>query len=285
MQVCFDRQVQLANYFEAELGLMAHMCMGRSDNVAYWLSRSFPYPMLISCANNPYLPPSIRAAFIRFEAWLAAAAFASAVAAAASSAKASSAAAATVGVSVSLAHCCCCCFYYFIFFSIFFFLRLVIVFTRGHSFAKNLYLDRYPQMPHSGRASLPEQLWVYAARDLTNPNVQTLPVVNDQLKLDDDGSLPCFALPTSSPLFGHPDPLLGFAGHTKFFLMRHLGNTYLQSLGDGAIAHKARPTNELTLAVLSYVVSPLLDFGFQSTIAKVNKYTFVPSFVEIMYLF
>ena len=137
------------------------------------------------------------------------------------------------------------------------------------SFAKNLYLDRYPQMPNSGRASLPEQLWVYAARDASHPNLQTLPVVNDQLKLDDDGSLPCFALPTASPLWGHPDPLLGFPGHTKFFLMRHLGNTYSQSLGDGAIAHQARPTNELTLAVLANVVSPLLDFGFQSTIAKV----------------
>ena len=37
-----------------------------------------------------------------------------------------------------------------------------------------LYLDRYPQLPFCGRATLPEQLWIYEVRGVTNggtPNV------------------------------------------------------------------------------------------------------------------
>ena len=79
---------------------------------------------------------------------------------------------------------------------------------------------RYPQAANSGRPALPEQLWVFEARQPAHPDAGNLPLVRSGLRLDEDGALPCFSLSASNPLHGHGDPLLGFPGHTKFFLLR-----------------------------------------------------------------
>jgi hypothetical protein len=57
---------------------------------------------------------------------------------------------------------------------------------------------------------------------------------------------------------------VGFPSNTKFFLLRHLGNSYIRELGNGQIAHEDRATNELTLAMLRDVSGALLNLGFQS---------------------
>ena len=76
--------------------------------------------------------------------------------------------------------------------------------------------------------------------------------------------------PRSTSRAGDPDPLIGFPGHTKFFLLRNLGNTYLQRLGDGSVCHAESATNDLTSAVVRDVIGSLLAYGFQSTIGKVQ---------------
>lgn len=203
-QKCFDRQSQLANYFEAQIELMGQMCYGRSDNCCQWLARSFSYPIVVSNCSNPLLPPQIRAAF----AYL----------------------------------------------------------------AKTLYLDRAPQSPNCGRPSLPEQLWIYKINPHLNADdFPTLPIVRQNLTLEDSCAFPCFSMSPTHPLFGDADPMIGFPTHTKFFLLRHLCNNYITDLGDGCISHEAIRQNELTLGILRDIVQALLSFGFQSTFIKIKE--------------
>jgi hypothetical protein len=67
---------------------------------------------------------------------------------------------------------------------------------------------------------------------------------------------------------GHQNPFLGFAGHTKFFLMRFFGNSYLASQG-GELVHNRRLQNQLTVQAVA-VIQALLSFGFQSTLLKIQ---------------
>jgi hypothetical protein len=139
------------------------------------------------------------------------------------------------------------------------------------SFAKALYLDQAPQRPMCGRPVLPEQLWVFQLLSRTHQDAASLPVIQADLKLDEDGSLPCFALPLSHPMRADPNPLLSFPGHTKFFLLRNLSNGYLSGLGAaGTLVHADAAGNALTTAIVKDVAGALLSFGFQSTLGKVQ---------------
>ena len=63
-----------------------------------------------------------------------------------------------------------------------------------------LYLDRYPQLPFSGRAILPEVLWIY---EVVRKDVDktAIPVLRP-ISLSEAGSLPGFKIAPSHKLHG-----------------------------------------------------------------------------------
>ena len=73
---------------------------------------------------------------------------------------------------------------------------------------RNLYLDRFPQLPSSGRSVLPEELWIYEVvrKDL---DLTTMPVIRE-ISLGEPGSLAEFKINATHQLHGDPDPFMGF---------------------------------------------------------------------------
>ena len=144
-----------------------------------------------------------------------------------------------------------------------------------------LYVDRYPQLEHCGRPSLPEQLWIYElspeaaeyvgrTKDGKNRgDIATLPLIEHK-GLTTEGSLPEFNIPPSHKFAKDPNPFNSFAGHAKFFLVRNLASKYLSSFGDGNLAHSAAHENALALAVME-TTQQLTTFGFQSTHRKIRE--------------
>jgi hypothetical protein len=115
---------------------------------------------------------------------------------------------------------------------------------------KALYLDRFPQMAHCGRPSLPEQLWVYTIANPGSVDARAVPLVKP-LELKNEGSLPEFCVTSCHKLSGDPNPFYGFPGQTKFFLLRRFGNEYLKSFGNGSIVHSGMHDNALASDVVS----------------------------------
>ena len=120
-----------------------------------------------------------------------------------------------------------------------------------------LYVDRFPQTPHSGAPSLPEKLWIFsepplAAASTTGPpsaaagagalaRRSSTPVVGPRT-LEGPDAFPAFFLPALSAAAGDPDPVLGHPDHFKFFLLRSLSNTTVASFGvSGRILHQVPP--------------------------------------------
>lgn len=146
--------------------------------------------------------------------------------------------------------------------------------------------DRFPQLHSSGRPKLPEELWVYsmdgadrakgpkarsseAASALVTAPRDGTPLVRPH-RLADDTSLPTFALDPNHVLAHDPDPFNSFPSHFKFFLLRNLGNQYMQSFGRGTVVHAHRDENVLASSVSSLIAS-LLSFGFQSSLPKFQE--------------
>lgn len=137
-----------------------------------------------------------------------------------------------------------------------------------------LYLDRYPQQASCGRPSIPELLWIYEAPEVgSNTTLPLIPRGATSLK-DSESALPSFTLSPSHDFHGNPDPLLGFEGHTKFFLLRELANHVIAEFGSGRMAHSDRSVNSLAKSAVD-VVANLLEFGFQSNYDKVALF-FLP---------
>ena len=61
----FVRQLQLANYFVAQLHLMAEMCQGRSYNCIRELEKSFSYALLVTMSSSMLLPYAAQGASCR----------------------------------------------------------------------------------------------------------------------------------------------------------------------------------------------------------------------------
>jgi hypothetical protein len=72
-------------------------------------------------------------------------------------------------------------------------------------FVKALYLDRFPQMAHCGRPSLPEQLWVYTIANPGSVDACAVPLVK-ALDLKIEGSLPEFCVTSCHKLSEDPNP-------------------------------------------------------------------------------
>jgi hypothetical protein len=62
---------------------------------------------------------------------------------------------------------------------------------------------------------------------------------------------------------------MSFPDHTKFFLLRRLGNMYLESFGEGRIVYSSVQENQLASSLIG-IVSLMTKFGFQSTHQKVD---------------
>jgi hypothetical protein len=134
---------------------------------------------------------------------------------------------------------------------------------------KNLYLDRYPQLANCGKASLPEELWVYeTGPEGKNCDLANVPLIKP-LALKDAGSLAEFAITPSHKFHNDPEPFYGFPTGFKFFLLRNLCNQYLAGYGDGTICHSELQENSLANTI-SALISALMSFGFQSSHAKIK---------------
>ena len=101
-----------------------------------------------------------------------------------------------------------------------------------------------------------------------------LPLIpNEDLRLDDDGSLPGFSIPASHRLHGHADERLSFPTHTKFFMLRHFSNTYFGGMG-GATVHGERDINELTSRLRLFTQS-LSMMHPNTTLASLAQQTYM----------
>ena len=133
----------------------------------------------------------------------------------------------------------------------------------------SLYLDRFPQLTHCGRPSLPEQLWIYEPLKLSGDALAGLPILRP-MKLSEEGSLPGFMVsPTNKKLVLDPDPFFSFPTGFKFYLLRNLGNGYLQGYGSGEVVHSAVDENNLAGSIIA-VIDDLTKFGFQSNHQKLK---------------
>lgn len=98
-------------------------------------------------------------------------------------------------------------------------------------------------------------------------------MIPTNLKLEDDAAIPAFNISFTHKCYVDPsqpnvDPFMSFPGHTKFFLLRRLGNMYLESFKEGRIAHTSVQENNLASSLVG-IISLLTKFGFQSTYKKV----------------
>jgi hypothetical protein len=59
----FDKQKQLAEYYQENLGLYAELCLDRSYNCIEYLKDQFSYELLVTAISNTKLPPRIRQSF------------------------------------------------------------------------------------------------------------------------------------------------------------------------------------------------------------------------------
>ena len=137
-------------------------------------------------------------------------------------------------------------------------------------FTMSLYLDRFPQLTHCGRPSLPEQLWIYEPLKLSGDALAGLPILRP-MKLSEEGSLPGFMVsPTNKKLVLDPDPFFSFPTGFKFYLLRNLGNGYLQGYGSGEVVHSAVDENNLAGSIIA-LIDDLTKFGFQSNHQKLEN--------------
>jgi hypothetical protein len=61
----FQRQVQVARYYESQILLMAELCLDRNMRTISSLETTFPFPVVFNGMQNPLLPNCIRTAFVR----------------------------------------------------------------------------------------------------------------------------------------------------------------------------------------------------------------------------
>jgi hypothetical protein len=145
------------------------------------------------------------------------------------------------------------------------------------AFCVALYVDRFPQLPHSGAPCLPERLWVYDdptsasnhSRDVAIPRASATPVVQP-VTLTSDNAFPSFFVPALCSAAKDPNPVLSHPDHYKFFLLRTLCNASLRGFGrSGRVIHGEVDLNDLGMVAVS-AQQALLSFGFQSTFSKLK---------------
>ena len=104
-----------------------------------------------------------------------------------------------------------------------------------------------------------------------------IPVIRP-ISLSEAGSLPEFKIAPSHTLHGHTDPFMGFDSGFKFFLLRKLGNDFVQGFGEGTLFHDEEKLNQLACAVTT-LNSTLVSFGFISNLAKIQQ--LMPTLVKV----
>ena len=137
-----------------------------------------------------------------------------------------------------------------------------------------LFVDRYPQLKHSGKPIVPQKLWVFDDPEGCDQGC-CVALVRPR-SLDNDDALPGFLLSDGHEFDKHEefsDPVFRFRTNTKFFLLRKMTNHIVSELAE-TIAHSEREKNLLLLSILK-VSSKLLDFGFQSTLPKLQEFCHV----------
>ena len=161
-----------------------------------------------------------------------------------------------------------------------------------------LYVDRFPQLPRSGRPALPEKLWVAedkppppggrsplrplrkptrpGGRDVASkerPSMATedpnsgIPLIR-KIKLEDPTALPAFSLPAGHVFSGDPDPVFGFPDDYKFYMLRRLTNDLVKDFGGRMILSNVAE-NTFACAALD-ASNMLLSFGFSATYKKLR---------------
>ena len=131
----------------------------------------------------------------------------------------------------------------------------------------SLHLDRFPQLKHAGKPSLPEHLWVYES-EYTDQGGSGVAKVRERAIIEKD-ALPGFLLDENHPFAAlTDDKAKSFATDTKFYLLRILANHNISTIGE-RLAHSNRAMNEFALSNLE-LSNQLLGFGFQSNIHKLR---------------
>jgi hypothetical protein len=132
-----------------------------------------------------------------------------------------------------------------------------------------LYVDRFPQLPRSGRPYLPEKLWCFDDTETSKADGGFgVPKVRE-VQLNDANVLPTFSLSSQHLFSGNSDPVLGHPDDFKFFLLRQLTNEIVLSFGGNmVVSHTAE--NQLACAAL-FASQQLLNFGFSSSYPKLRQ--------------
>jgi hypothetical protein len=141
----------------------------------------------------------------------------------------------------------------------------------------SLYLDRYHEVKFEDIIFFSHcmlRFTSYSNQAEEPADISNIPLIPTGLRLEDDAAMPAFNISSTHKLFippnqPHADPFMSFPGHTKFYLLRRLGNMYLESFGEGQIAHSSVQENQLASSIVG-IISSLTKFGFQSTHPKVR---------------
>lgn len=77
-------------------------------------------------------------------------------------------------------------------------------------------------------------------------------------KLDDEDALPSFFISSSHMFGGHPNKILSFPSHFKFFLLRQFSNRFLDHEFDSkGVDHTKPSTNRLAAEILARILHSL----------------------------